>query len=73
MTKRPHSPDTPHAMQTNGDTESQDGREPKRRRSAPLPLVINVALSMKPEKNIDVVEDGEVLLVVNKFKDEEKP
>ena len=28
---------------------------------------------MKPEKNIDVVEDGDVLLVVNKFNDEEKP
>lgn len=74
MTKRPHSPDTPDAkMQTNGDTEPQDGREPKRRRSAPLPLDINVALSMKPERNIDVVEDGDVLLVVNKFNDEEKP
>lgn len=56
-------------MQTNGDTDPQDGREPKRRRSAPLPLDINVALSMKPEKNIDVVEDGDVLLVVNKFND----
>lgn len=73
MTKRPHSPDTPHAMQTNDDTEPHDGHKPKRRRSAPLPLEINVALSMKPEKNIDVVEDGDVLLVVNKFNDEEKP
>jgi hypothetical protein len=60
-------------MQTNGDTEPQDSREPKRRRSAPLPLDINVALSMKPEKHIDVVQDGDVLLVVNKFNDEEKP
>lgn len=73
MSKRPHSPDTPHEMQANGDTEPQDGREPKRRRSAPLPLGTNVALSMKPERNIDVVEDGDVLLVVNKFNDEEKP
>lgn len=73
MTKRPHSPDTPNTMQTDGDIEPQDGREPKRRRSAPLPLDINVALSMKPERNIDVVEDGDVLLVVNNFNDEEKP
>ena len=73
MTKRPHSPDTPHAMQANGDAEPQEGREPKRRRSAPLPLDMNVALSLKPERNIDVVEDGDVLLVVNKFNDEEKP
>lgn len=73
MTKRPHSPDAPYKMQTDGDTGPQDGREPKRRRSAPLPLDINVALSMKPEKNIDVVEDGDVLLVVNKFNDEGKP
>ena len=67
MTKRQHSPGTPHAMQANGDTEPQEGR------SAPLPLDMNVALSMKPERNIDVVEDGDVLLVVNKFNDEEKP
>lgn len=60
-------------MQINSCTDSQDGREPKRRRSAPLPLDINVALSMKPEKNIDVVEDGDVLLVVNMINDEEKP
>lgn len=73
MTKRPHSPGTPYTMQTNADAEPQDGREPKRRRSAPLPLDVNVALSMKPEKNVDVVEDGDVLLVVNKFNDEEKP
>ena len=73
MTKRPHSPGAPYTMQTNADAEPQDGREPKRRRSAPLPLGTNVALSMKPERNIDVVEDGDVLLVVNKFNDEEKP
>jgi hypothetical protein len=60
-------------MHTNRDTEPQDGREPKRRRSAPLPLDTNVALSMKPERNVDVIEDGDVLLVVNKFNDEEKP
>lgn len=60
-------------MASNGDAESQDGREPKRRRSAPLPLDINVALSMKPERNVDVIEDGDVLLVVSKFNEEEKP
>ena len=70
MTKRPHSPNT---LIFNNMAEPTEGREPKRRRSAPLPLDINVALSMKPEKNIDVVDDGDVLLVVNKFNDEEKP
>lgn len=73
MTKRPRSPHTPHAMQSNGDTEPQDGREPKRRRSAPLPLDINVAMSMKPERNVDVIDDGDVLLIVSKFQNEEKP
>lgn len=73
MTKRRHSPNTLPSMDTNGDTELQDGREPKRRRSAPLPLDINVALSMKPERNVDVIEDGDVLLVVSKFNEEEKP
>lgn len=73
MTKRPHSPEVPPKMNSNGDTETHDGREPKRRRSAPLPLDINVALAMKPERNINVIDDGDVLLVVNKFNGEEKP
>lgn len=73
MTKRPHSPNMPDAMHTNGETEPQDGREPKRRRSAPLPLDINVSVPMKPEKNVDVIDDGDVLLVVSKLNDEEKP
>jgi hypothetical protein len=60
-------------MSTNGDTQSQDSRELKRRRSAPLPLDINVAMSMKPERNVDVIDDGDVLLVVSKFNEEEKP
>lgn len=60
-------------MSSTGDTELQDGREPKRRRSAPLPLDINVALAMKPDKNINVIEDGDVLLVVNKINGEQKP
>lgn len=73
MMKRPHSPPNLPSMTSNGDTELQDGREPKRRRSAPLPLDINVALSMKPERNVDVIDDGDVLLVVSKFNEEEKP
>jgi hypothetical protein len=73
MTKRPRSPTSEPKMSTNGDTQSQDGREPKRRRSAPLPLDMNVAMSMKPERNVDVVDDGDVLLVVSKFNEEEKP
>lgn len=60
-------------MSSNGDTEQQDGREPRRRRSAPLPLDMNVALAMKPERNVDVIEDGDVLLVVSKFNQEDKP
>lgn len=73
MAKRPRSPNTLPTMASTGDTEPQDGREPKRRRSAPLPLDINVALAMKPERNINVIDDGDVLLVVNKLNGEEKP
>jgi hypothetical protein len=58
-------------MNANGNTEPQDGREPKRRRSAPLPLDMNIALSMRPERNVDVTQDGDVLLVVSKFNNEE--
>jgi hypothetical protein len=71
MTKRPHSPTTSPKMNANGNTEPQDGREPKRRRSAPLPLDMNIALSMRPERNVDVTQDGDVLLVVSKFNNEE--
>lgn len=53
--------------------EPTEGREPKRRRSAPPPLDLNVALAMKPEKNIDVIDDGDVLLVVSGLKGEDKP
>ena len=54
-------------------TEPKEGREPKRRRSAPQGLDLNVALTMKPEKNVDVIEDGDVLLVVSGLKGEQKP
>lgn len=54
-------------------TEPTEGREPKRRRSAPQGLDLNVALTMKPEKNVDVIEDGDVLLVVSGLKGEQKP
>ena len=73
MTKRPHSPDMASASENNGATEQMDGREAKRRRSAPPPLDIHVAMGIKPEKNIDVIEDGDVLLVVSKLDGEEKP
>jgi len=70
MTKRPHSPNT---LVFNNMAEPTEGREPKRRRSAPSPLDLNVALAMKPEKNIDVIDDGDVLLVVGRWKGEDKP
>jgi hypothetical protein len=34
---------------------------------------MNVAMSMKPERNVDVIDDGDVLLVVSEFNEEEKP
>ena len=53
--------------------DREDGREPKRRRSAPSPLDLNVALAMKPERNVDVIDDGDVLLVVSGLKGDDKP
>jgi hypothetical protein len=38
-----------------------------------LPLDLNVALAMKPERNVDVIEDGDVLLVVSGLKGDDKP
>jgi hypothetical protein len=70
MTKRPRSPNT---LIFNNMAEPTEGREPKRRRSAPSPLDLNVALAMKPEKNVDVIDDGDVLLVVSGLKGEDKP
>ena len=71
MTKRPHSP--PNPLIFNNMAEPTEGRELKRRRSAPLPLDLNVALAMKPERNVDVIDDGDVLLVVIGLKDDDKP
>jgi len=71
MTKRPHSP--PNPLIFNNMAEPTEGRELKRRRSAPLPLDLNVALAMKPERNVDVIDDGDVLLVVSGLKDDDKP
>lgn len=73
MTKRPHSPYMAFSPETNGATEQMEGREVKRRRSAPSPLDLHVAMGLKPETNIDVIEDGDVLLVVSKLNGEEKP
>jgi hypothetical protein len=70
MTKRPHSPNT---LVFNNMAEPTEGREPKRRRSAPSPLDLNVALAMKPERNVDVIDDGDVLLIVSGLKGEDRP
>jgi hypothetical protein len=51
----------------------KEERETKRRRSAPPPLDLSTALHLKPEINVDVVEDGDVLLVVSGLKGEQKP
>lgn len=60
---------------TNGDSQDlpKEEREPKRRRSAPPPLDLSTALHLKPETNVDVVADGDVLLVVSGLKGEQKP
>jgi len=70
MTKRPHSP---NILIFNNMAEPTEGREPKRRRSAPSPLDLSVALAMKPERNVDVIDDGDVLLVVSGLKGDDKP
>lgn len=56
----------------NGSADSAGEREPKRRRSAPPPLDLSAPVDMRPEKIVDVIEDGDVLLVVRNLKGEEK-
>lgn len=77
MTKRARSPDTmsPDTHDMNGaSTEPQQGRELKRRGSAPSPLDLSASLAgMKPETNIDVVPDGDALLVVSSVNGSTKP
>lgn len=60
------------ANEPNVNVEAADEREPKRRRSAPPPLELSAAVDMKPEKIINVIEEGDVLLVVSKLNGEEK-
>lgn len=77
MTKRDRSPEimSPDTPDMNGaSTEPQEGRELKRRRSAPSPLDLSVTLAaMKPEINIDVVPDGDALLVVSSVNGSTRP
>ncbi|KAM0720667.1 hypothetical protein Q7P37_004804 [Cladosporium fusiforme] len=54
----------------NADTTGE--RETKRRRSAPTPLDLSAAVDMRPDKIFDVIEDGDVLLIVSKLNGEEK-
>lgn len=70
MTKRPHSP---NLLVCNNMAEPTEGRVPKRRRSAPSPLDLNVALAMNPERNVDVIDDGDILLVVSGLKGDDEP
>lgn len=73
MTKRLHSPTmSPTNVPPSSTVETTSEREPKRRRSAPPPLELNGAVDMRPEKIVDVIEDGDVLLVVSKLNGEEK-
>jgi len=77
MTKRARSPEimSPDTIGMNGaSTESQEGRELKRRRSAPPPLDLSVTLAaMKPETNVDIVPDGDALLVVSSVNGSARP
>jgi hypothetical protein len=54
---------SPFADKPYQDSTMED-RESKRRRSAPPPLDLTAAMYFKPETNINIVEDGDVLLVV---------
>lgn len=56
----------------NGTADSTGEREPKRRRSAPPPLDLTSPVEMKPEKIVDVIENGDVLLVVRNLNGEDK-